>query len=211
MSEIEQIQIPNPPESLLTIDGGFDRFIPAPHINDFIEATILNEENELFNLEHIHLLQADIGFLWTNAKNVRRGRRIVGTAEMPIFRGDGWQKARQEMQMIDWFGKTPEFVITLDASFCATCQPVEFLAVLEHELYHCGQAVDEFGLPRFSRTTGKPIYTSRPHDVEEFTGVVRRYGIGATGQDRVDFVSAALCEPEIGRAHIEQLCGNCVD
>jgi hypothetical protein len=45
--------------------------------------------------------------------------------------------------------------------------------------------------------------------IVKFTGVVRRYGIGATGQDRIDFVAAAAAKPLIGEADIRQICGTC--
>jgi hypothetical protein len=137
-------------------------------------------------------------------------KRVVGEAEMPNFKGGAWQKARQEQQLEEWFGLVPDFIITLDSDFRHECDEVQFLALLEHELYHCGQQTDEFGMPKFSRSTGKPIFGMRGHDVEEFTGVVRRYGIGATGQDAIDFVQAATQEPEIAAVEIKALCGVCV-
>ena len=88
--------------------------------------------------------------------------------------------------------------------------PQNILSLYEHELYHAGQAKDMFGLPKFSRTTGKPILAMAPHSLEEHTGVVRRYGVHASGQDAVDFVQAALLEPEIAPAKIKGLCGTCV-
>jgi len=55
------------------------------------------------------------------------------------------------------------------------------ITALEHELYHIVQSVDEFGAPKFNRDTGMPTLTLRGHDVEEFVGVVRRYGARACG------------------------------
>lgn len=201
-------KIPFPPAHLLDLSE-FDAFAPAPELNDFLETTILDEHHALFNLEHIHLAKAKIGFLWTNAPNSKLGKRIAGTAEIPFFRGGKWQIARQKSQMIGWFGDLPDFVITFDALYRIECEPIEFLATFEHELYHCGQKTDEFGLPRFSRQTGLPLFTMCAHSIEEFTGVVRRYGIAATGQDRVDFVAAALAEPLIGAGAVRELCGSC--
>lgn len=103
----------------------------------------------------------------------------------------------------------PDFLITFDAENWFESGEAERLAIFEHELYHCAQAVDAFGMPRFSKMSGKPIFAMRGHDVEEFTGVVRRYGIGATGQDRVDFVEAAAAEPLISSARIRAMCGTC--
>lgn len=209
MNALETIQIPEPESSLLDINEGLNRFLPAPEFNEFLTQTILDENHFLFNEEHLHLLKATIGFLWTNAANSRRMKRIVGTAEMPLFRGNKWQKARQEQQLEEWFGLQPDFLITFDATFWAESNAAEKLAVFEHELYHCAQAIDAWGMPRFSRVSGKPIFSMKGHDVEEFTGVVRRYGIGATGQDRVDFVAAAVEKPLIAEARIKEMCGIC--
>lgn len=201
--------IPKPSGEIFSIESFVD-FVPVPELNKFIESTILNEDHELCNPDHIHLLQADIGFLWTTKPNKRHMRIVAGEAEMPNFKGGAWQKARQEQQMMEWFGFLPDFVITLDATFRKETSDIAFLALLEHELYHCGQKSDMFGMPQFRKSDGKPIFGMRGHDVEEFTGVVRRYGIEATGQDRVEFVEAALQEPAIAPATIKALCGSCV-
>lgn len=83
----------------------------------------------------------------------------------------------------------------------------EFCALVEHELYHCGQERDAFGAPKF-RQSGLPAFTMRGHDVEEFVGVVRRYGADASGVR--DLVEAASHEPTIARASIAQACGTCM-
>ncbi len=206
---MERIKIPEPPRSLLEVSG-FPQFKPAKALNHFIAATILNEQSELFNQDHIHLIAADIGFLWTNWPNKRNMKRVVGEAEMPNPKGGAWQKARAERQLMDWFGGIPDFVITLSADHRAECSDIEFLALLEHELYHCGHAVDAFGMPRFRRSDGRPIFGIRGHDIEEFNGVVRRYGADAAGMDRVEFVNVVLQGPEIGPVRVRALCGNCI-
>lgn len=135
-------------------------------------------------------------------------KTVVGEAEIPNPKGGAWGKARAERQLIDWFGEIPDFIVTLDAGYCLDAAAVELLALLEHELYHCGQQLDEFGFPKF-RQDGRPIFAMRGHDVEEFAGVVRRYGIAAAGRDAVDFVKAAKLKPEIAKAKIAALCGSC--
>jgi hypothetical protein len=47
----------------------------------------------------------------------------------------------------------------------------------------------------------------RGHDVEEFVGVVARYGAEATGVAAI--VDAAKAGPTIGRASIAGVCGTC--
>jgi len=203
---MERIKIPEPPADVLSNRSAFE---PGPALNQFIEATVLNQESELYNVDHVHLTAAAIGFLWTNCPNKRQMKRVAGEAEIPNPKGGSWQKARAEKQLIDWFGAIPDFLITLDVGFVAECEPIEFLALLEHELYHCGHAVDAFGFPKFRRS-GRPVFGIRGHDIEEFNGVVRRYGADAAGMDRVEFVNVVLQGPEIGRVRVQALCGNCI-
>jgi hypothetical protein len=81
------------------------------------------------------------------------------------------------------------------------------MALVEHELYHAGHARDEYGLPKFRRD-GSPAFRLRGHDVEEFVGVVRRYGAEAAGVSAL--VDAAAGRPEVAAAHIAEACGNCL-
>lgn len=199
---------PRPPE-ILTARGTPDDFRPG-NLTEFVHASFLNESSKLFNPEHLHLLSANIAYLWTNVPNIKAGRQVLGTAEIIRYQGGKWQRTRQMIQMRDWFGIEPlDFLITLDAMYCDFVGDLEFLALLEHELYHCGQAKDEFGAPKFNRETGLPMFALRGHDVEEFLGIWRRYGfIGEQGEEILQL--AAADEPEIGQTAINQICGNCV-
>lgn len=118
-----------------------------------------------------------------------------------------WARARADMQIKQWFDFVPDFIITLDAEYCRECGDAEFMALVEHELYHAAQETDAFGAPKFSRSTGRPVFTIRGHDVEEFVGVVRRYGADAAGIRAI--VDAANRPPEIARAQIAHACGTC--
>lgn len=118
-----------------------------------------------------------------------------------------WSRARAVQQITDWFGSIPAFIITLDADYCQQCGDAEFMALVEHELYHAAQDVDAFGAPKFNRSTGEPVYVIRGHDVEQFVGVVRRYGADAGGVR--EMVDAANRPPEIAQARIEHACGTC--
>lgn len=107
--------------------------------------------------------------------------------------------------MREWFGAIPDFVITLDATFAAECDDVSFCALVEHELMHCAQKRNPYGVPLFSRTTGKPLFALRGHDVEEFVGIVERYGAYDLGVQRL--VRAASNPPLIDLAKIARVCG----
>lgn len=198
---------PQPPEQLLDLHPAF---LPAPEVWEWVSEHILGEGGDLHNPDHEHLVQAHVGFLWTNAQNAKRGRRVLGMAEMPSFMCNAWQRARQEVQIEGWFGQMPDFLITLDALYCATCSDAEFCALVEHELYHCAQKRDLFGMPKFNQQTGRPSFEIRGHDVEEFIGVVRRYGTGEPDGALAQLVAAAGRKPEVSGISISAACGTCL-
>lgn len=162
----------------------------------------------LENPDHEHLQAARIGMLWTRATYRKGGRIVLGTAEIPRppAASNAWQKARWEQQILDWFGEKPNFIVTLSAPFCDELDDLGFCAVMEHELYHCGQ-LHRDGIPQFSRSTGRPLFSMRGHDVEEHLGVVRRYG--AWSGDVREMAHAAQQAPSIGLARIAAVCGTC--
>jgi hypothetical protein len=92
-----------------------------------------------------------------------------------------WALARAELQVLEWFGRIPDFILTFDASYATSCADAQFCAPVEHELSDCGVERDEFGAPRFKKSTSLPSFTLVGHDIVEFVGVVRRYGADATG------------------------------
>lgn len=51
-----------------------------------------------------------------------------------------------------------------------------------------------------------PKLAIQGHDVEEFTGVVRRYG---ASEDVKRMVEAANTRPEMSRADVHYACGTC--
>lgn len=98
------------------------------------------------------------------------------------------------------------YLITLAADYCAQCTDAEFCALVEHELYHIAQATDEYGAPKFTQE-GLPKLYLRGHDVEEFVGVVRRYGASEEVQQLID---AASRPPEVAKINISRACGTCL-
>lgn len=199
---------PHPPEAVFD-QAAAPAFIPSPDLREWAKATFITVGAPLHNPDHAHLADAEIGFLWTSIMATRHMNAIVGQAEMPRFQGSKWSKARQEQQMEAWFGGLPDFVITIDARYATQCDDITFCALIEHELYHCGQEIDRYGAPKFGRSTGLPCYAIRGHDVEEFVGVVRRYGVGAAAGQTLALVEAAQRGPEIGKAIATAACGSC--
>lgn len=200
---------PHPPSSLLELSEVSDvgiRLVPATDVWDWLQAEILANTGSIHNEDHDHLLDADIRVMWASSSFEKQGRTVLGQAEQVAFRAGGWQKARMEQQMRDWFGDAPAFIITLAADYCAQCSDADFCALVEHELYHIAHANDKYGQPAFNKE-GAPKLEMRGHDVEEFVGVVRRYGASPDVQVLVD---AANKPAEVGKLNISRACGTCL-
>jgi hypothetical protein len=191
---------------LSELSGFGIRLIPAPEVWEWLQAEILADTGSIHNEEHAHLIDADIRVMWASSAFTKKGRTVVGQAEQVAFRAGGWQRARMEQQMLDWFGDVPAYIITLAADYCADCSDADFCALVEHELFHIDQELDQYGAPKFTKK-GAPKLCIRGHDVEEFVGVVRRYGASSDVQRMVD---AANGSPEVSKASIAQSCGTCI-
>lgn len=146
-------------------------------MGEWAKKTFVDKNGPLFNKDHAHLKFADVLFVWSSVSFRSKGRTVVGTAQEGRQQGGGpGKKDFSEFLYREWNGgKLPTFVITLAAPFFAEADPTSILAVVEHELYHCGQQRDEFGFPKFNKD-GLPMFAMRGHDIEEFVGVVKRYG-----------------------------------
>ncbi|WP_369788325.1 putative metallopeptidase [Rouxiella sp. WC2420] len=197
---------PLPPIELLEVFKPYNRLIPAEEVLEWVNSQILDEDGSLYNEDHAHLIEADLKIMWAASAFEKQGRTVLGQSEQVMMRAGGWQKARMEQQMHEWFGDVPKFIITLAADYCSQCTDLEFCALVEHELYHIGQAKDEFGAPKFNKE-GQPVLTMRGHDVEEFVGVVRRYGASVEVQEMLD---AAKNRPEVAGIDIARACGTCL-
>jgi hypothetical protein len=198
---------PMPPAALFESMGR--DFMPAPDVMAWARSMILAEDAPLYNPDHQHLAFADIAVLWAAGGFVKQGRTVLGQCEEVTFRCGPWQKGRQEQQMQEWFGSVPDFLITLDASFCANCSDAEFCALVEHELFHIGHALDEYGALAFTKA-GAPKLRMRAHDVSEFVGIVKRYGVGSPDGDVARLVAAANAGPQLRGVTIAQACGTCL-
>jgi len=196
---------PIPPSSLF--DDAYPSLIPADDVLEWALETFIREGSPLHNPDHWHLEHADLKFMWASNAFTKKGRTVLGQCEELMARAGGWQKIRFEQQFREWFGEVPQFIITLAADYSLECSDLEFCALVEHELYHIAQEIDEFRIPKFIKKTGLPKLCMRGHDVEEFNGVVRRYG---ANEQVKEMINAANEKPKIGLAKISQACGNCI-
>jgi hypothetical protein len=202
---------PRPPEDMVDVlDGGLSGLPvrPAPELEAWMRATFIDDDAALANEDHAHLQSARLGVMWCSVDNARNMNSVVGQAELPQFQGGRWSKARQVQQIVGWFGEMPDFLITFHAPYAAECSDAAFCSLVEHELYHCGQERDENGAPKFKKD-GSPKFGIRGHDVEEFVGVVARYGVGAAAGQTAALVEAAGRAPLICTSEIAGACGTC--
>ncbi|WP_158810450.1 putative metallopeptidase [Beijerinckia sp. L45] len=199
---------PRPPASLLEIADLDKPCVPAHDLEEWIRATFVEDGAALYNEEHIHLLEARIGVVWCAVPLARHMLSVVGQAEIPMARGNRWAKARHDQQLVEWFGVVPDFLLTFDPMYAAAASDRAFCALVEHELYHCGQERDAYGAPKF-KMDGSPKFGIRGHDVEEFVGIVRRYGASVGAGRTADFVEAALLAHDIDEPAIARVCGTC--
>lgn len=207
------MQRPMPPDGMGRYNEYTDSwnpsFVPALDMPQWIRNMFIGEDSQLKNDDHSHLENADIAFLWAGSGFKKQMRQVIGMAEEVTFRCGRWQKGRQEQQMMDWYGRVPNWLITLDASYCSQCTDEQFCALVEHELYHIGHAFDDYGVPKFD-SEGLPVIKMRGHDVEEFVGVVERYGVGNPEGSVAKMVEAANKGPKLTVFDITHCCGTCV-
>ena len=165
---------------------------------------------KLYNQDHEHLLSFQpLRFLsYGLTLNVRqKDKRVYGQTEKVMINVGGWRKQRQELQLINWFGDIPKYIITLDARVCQVMSDTDFCALVEHELYHIGHKKNKDSGEFEYTSVGEPRLYLRGHDVEEFHGVVQRYGASEEVQKMVNLANEG---PTISRANIAHACGTCL-
>lgn len=211
---MEQIR-PFPPTDLIDQAEAEEaiRLAPAPDLKAWVVKNFLTIDAELYNPDHDHIAELlhdndeFLAFAWASSAAVAKKRMVLGQCEKVMFNQGGWKKARQEQQMRDWFGFVPIYLITIDASYCEKSNDRDFCALIEHELYHIGVECDEDGEIIYSDMTGLPKHYLAAHDVEEFVGVVKRYGASENIKRLVEVAKQA---PFVSEKNIAACCGTCV-
>ncbi|WP_332604761.1 putative metallopeptidase [Acinetobacter sp. ESBL14] len=189
------------------------RLAPAPDLMDWVVKNFLTIGGPLHNPDHDHIAELIhdneefLAFAWASSACVAKKRMVLGQCEKVMFNQGGWRKARQEQQMRDWFGYVPVYLITIDASFCEQASDPDFCALIEHELYHIGVERDEDGEPLLSDMTGLPKHYLTGHDVEEFVGVVKRWGASENVKRLIEVAKQA---PFVSDVNISRCCGTCI-
>lgn len=211
---MDQIR-PFPPQDLIdkAEEDESIRLAPAPDLMNWVIKNFLTIGGPLHNPDHDHiaeLLHDNEEFLacaWASSACVAKKRMVLGQCEKVMFNQGGWKKARQEQQMRDWFGYVPVYLITIDASYCDQATDRDFCALIEHELYHIGVERDGDGEPLYSEMTGLPKHYLAGHDVEEFVGVVKRWGADESVKRLIEVAKQA---PFVSDVNISKCCGTCL-
>ncbi len=116
---------------------------------------------------HPHLADARMGFVWRSRASERGAHVVLGKAA----------RAPAHLQALAGV----DFVLEFAADRWATLDDAQRLALVDHELCHCGVDVDE--------QTGAREWVLVDHDLEEFSAVVQRHGLWKS--DLRSFVAVA--------------------
>ncbi len=179
---------------------------PWPEFRDWARATFLTFGSKFYNLDHAHLEEMSVEFLFTNVRHLKGANARIGQAETGPGTGLPWAVARHDEQLRRWFGYIPDFIITIDAVYFAQANPGQICALVEHELYHCDVVRTKMGNPKLNKF-GQMKPTMRPHDIEEFAGVLWRYG--PVEADHFLIKQALESEPLFRDIDLRGLCGTC--
>lgn len=120
---------------------------------------------DLVEKYHEDLREARIGLAWcTSWRPDVDGRVTIGKCRKA-------SDLDRELQAFD-------FIILLSKSYWLSLDVTNESrrALLDHELSHAAVKYDDKGEPVYDER-GRKVYRTRRHDIEEFTGVVRRHGI----------------------------------
>ncbi|MBC8134514.1 MAG: hypothetical protein H8F28_01335 [Fibrella sp.] len=179
---------------------------PIRGMDGWVKNVFIDRSGPLYNEDHWHLADATIGYFWTNVQNGKPEKMTVGQAELVGKLGGKWQTASYQFYLRQCFGIVPKFVIRIDSVWAVEADDRGFCALVDHELYHCAVALDEFKVPR-RNAEDEFIYCMRRHDSEEFDRIVARYGSELTTGGSAGIIRAAQRRASITDEMIAEACG----
>jgi len=163
------------------------KYTPASDVRKIAE--------ELIEKYHPHLQDVRIEYVMGDKAPKSSGKEVwgfvrkVGSLPAYLASDDDHKKAGE----VEAF-----FVMVISEPVWEKLNTEKRTALIDHELCHCGVEVDDEG-------NGK--LTLIPHDLEEFTSIVRRYGLWR--DDVRDFINTAKphqhSEMEDFRGHLDEL------
>jgi hypothetical protein len=185
-------------------------FRPAHELWDWMREVFIVEGSPLYNYEHEHLQNANLGIQWTNVPLERHGQTVAALTETATVQGNTWARARYQQQVLEWFGPLNiPFTITFCGPIVQQMSDAQFCALCEHELMHVGVKLDKDGEPA-EDDEGNLKLKMRGHDVEEFVSIVERYGAGNSAGKTAELVRVAQLPPLVEAIDIRRCCGNCI-
>ncbi|OLO13311.1 hypothetical protein BUV99_13445, partial [Corynebacterium diphtheriae] len=96
-----------------------DWFSFVPQYLITVDATYCEQATDHDHIaELLHDNEEFLAFVWASSAAVAKKRMVLGQCEKVMFNVGGWKKARQEQQMRDWFSFVPQYLITVDATYC---------------------------------------------------------------------------------------------
>jgi hypothetical protein len=128
------------------------QFDPAEGVGELAKDLITNY--------HTHLAGVRIAYLYKNKQMKKGGRIIFATAEKCSTKVKALCTASG--------GEAFDFAIIINHQEWVNLTDMQRKAVLDHELLHCTVEEDE--------KTGETKYGIVPHDIEDFSAILQRYG-----------------------------------
>ncbi len=107
---------PYPPSSLLELSELSDfgiRLTPAPKVWDWLQAEIPADTGTIHNEDHAHLLDADIGVMWTSSSFEKQGRTVLGQTEQLEMRG---HDVEEFVGVVRRYAASPDVQALVDAA-----------------------------------------------------------------------------------------------
>jgi hypothetical protein len=161
--------------------SAFDE-IREDEYTEALEAREIGEKLIETNDRHAHLQDALVGYLFRDDEVSGGIGKVVDASAHLVAQLIGGSGAKYFGRFAKWalqkeLGFLPDFLILVDKNRWEGFDEREKRRLINHELSHCVQKEDENGTPKFNQTTGAPSWGIKPHDFEEFCGVIEDEGL----------------------------------
>ncbi|GAN83833.1 putative metallopeptidase [Gluconacetobacter entanii] len=155
-------------------DEEFEAFSAAPETEDspLGVMTRLIDTEGMFSF--LKTGEVRIAVFMRHFPKEKQGRIVLGELALPRFQGGLARLGSWLLQRATWF-QGPDYILMIDQDWWDGARPEAQEALVFHELMHAEHAVDRDGELKFD-DEGRPVWSLKGHDLEEFREVVRRYG-----------------------------------
>ena len=131
---------------------------------------------------HGHLEAATIGYLFRDDEVRDKETKVVNASAHLVSQLISGAGAKYFNRYLKWalqqqLGFLPTFLILIDRNGWKGGDFRWKKFLVDHELEHCIQKVNDDGFPRVNQVTGEPVWGIKPHDLEEFEGAIQRNGL----------------------------------